>query len=65
MSLGICCPFCGEKLDIEYYSTGIKGKMGKTIVFCSNDNCEVKPCTDDTTPSKAIEEAKLFGKLTT
>ena len=63
MSLGIECPFCGEALEIEYYSTGVKGKAGKTIVFCNNDNCTVKPCTDETSPSKAIAEARLFGKI--
>ena len=63
MSLGINCPFCGGKLDIEYYSTGIKGKSGETVVFCPNDNCKVKPCTNATSPSKAIEEAHLFGKI--
>jgi len=62
MSLGIKCPFCGDALEMEYYSKG-KGMSGKTVVFCGNDNCKVKPCTNETTPSKAIEEAKLFGKI--
>jgi hypothetical protein len=62
MSLGINCAFCGVKLEMEYYSKG-KGKPGKMIVYCNNDSCKVKPCTDDTSPSKAIGEAKLFGKI--
>ncbi|MEG6615372.1 hypothetical protein V6C27_02865 [Peptococcaceae bacterium 1198_IL3148] len=61
--MGIRCPFCGEKLDMEYYQSGIKGKMGKTVVFCNNDRCNIKPCTDATSPSKAFKEAELFGKI--
>jgi len=62
MSLGINCPFCGEKLELEYYQIK-KGRTGETVVFCNNDNCKIKPCTDATTPSKAIAEARLFGKI--
>jgi len=62
MSLGINCPFCGEKLEIEYYSNG-KGKRGNVMVFCNNDSCKVKPCTDAMNPSATINEARLFGKI--
>ena len=62
MSLGIKCPFCSDNLEMEFYSTGIKGAMGWSVVFCGNDKCPIKPCTDVSSPSKAIAEARFFGK---
>lgn len=47
------CPYCNQPLTYEIYK--FKGKISY-ILFCENDNCLVKPCTDTTTLLKAIEE---------
>lgn len=47
------CPYCNQPLTYEIYK--FKGEISY-ILFCENDNCLVKPCTDATTSSKAIEE---------
>lgn len=48
------CPYCNQPLSHEIYQM----KPGKIqyILFCENEDCPVKPCTDATTPSKAIKE---------
>lgn len=46
------CPWCGHKLVSDTY----KAKPIQLIVYCDNDNCPVKPCTDATIPSKVYAE---------
>lgn len=57
------CPFCGKELKLEVYESGVRGGVGRCIMFCDNDECEVKPCTAMGTPSRVIEEASYFGKI--
>lgn len=54
------CKYCGSDLISEVYKNG-KYKVPRMIVFCGNDNCKVKPCTDDSIPSIVIEEVKHFA----
>lgn len=53
------CPFCGEELKMEAYRD-----MGKIscVMFCDNDDCEVKPCTAVGSPSNVVKEAECFGR---
>lgn len=46
------CPYCGSKLIADSYKT----KPVEHIVYCDNDECPVKPCTDSTIPSKVYAE---------
>ena len=38
--------------------------MGKIscVMFCDNDDCEVKPCTAVGSPSNVVKEAECFGR---
>lgn len=58
---GIKCPYCNQPAKIDSYVKGkIKGSGISTIVFCDNDECEIKPCTDSTRASWAIADAKAW-----
>lgn len=59
MLKGILCPYCGEPTKLETYIME-KGRMPETIIFCDNDECSVKPCTDATRASLAIADAKSW-----
>ena len=48
------CPHCNQPLSHEVYQ--IKPGKLQFILFCENEGCPVKPCTDATIPSKAIKE---------
>ncbi|SHN77406.1 hypothetical protein [Desulfitobacterium chlororespirans] len=61
--IGIKCGFCGEPLYMDSYKSWQKGRAGSIIVFCDNDECPVKPCSDAVNPSRALAEAKAFGNL--
>ncbi|CDX01277.1 Hypothetical protein DPCES_1390 [Desulfitobacterium hafniense] len=61
--IGIKCGFCGEPLYMDSYKPRQKGRAGSIIVFCDNEDCAVKPCSDSTHPTAAIREAKAFGKI--
>lgn len=50
------CPYCNKPLSHEIYQ--MKPGQLQYILFCENEDCPVKPCTDATTPSKAIKEIK-------
>ena len=52
------CPFCGEKLTTDSYKVS---KGIEFIAYCDNENCDVQPCTDATTPSKVFAEILSFG----
>jgi hypothetical protein len=60
--LGIKCAFCGVPLELEIYPH-CKREAPTVIIFCDNDECKVKPSTNDTMASRAFEEVKLFGKI--
>lgn len=47
------CPYCGKKLIMDNYKMG---KSLQNIVYCDNDDCPVKPCTDSTIPSRVYAE---------
>jgi ssDNA-binding Zn-finger/Zn-ribbon topoisomerase 1 len=47
------CPHCGSKLLSDSYKIN---KQVEFIVYCNNDNCPVKPCTDSTIPSRVYNE---------
>ena len=47
------CPYCGSKLFWENY---VIRRRVQSIVYCDNDNCSVKPCTDSTSPSNVYAE---------
>lgn len=52
------CPYCNQKMSSETY----KMKYFQYIIFCENKNCPVNPCTDATTPTKAIAEIESMYK---
>ena len=55
------CKYCGNELKSEVYKKG-KCNVPRMIVFCENDNCPVKPCTDDNIPSLVMEELLYIAK---
>lgn len=62
-ALGIKCPFCGSNLAMDIYIN--RKKFAPTVcVFCENDSCDVQPITDDTSPSKAFADVKVWGTWT-
>lgn len=53
------CPFCDKEMKFETIERG----SAIMVMFCENDKCNVKPCTDYGTPSEVIAEASQFGKI--
>lgn len=48
------CPYYNKPLSHKIYQ--MKPGQLQYILFCKNEDCLVKPCTDATTPSKTIKE---------
>lgn len=59
MSLGIKCPYCNEPLEMESY-TMPEHISSKMVIFCDNDQCEIKPCTDQMSPSRAFADVEAW-----
>ena len=55
------CKYCGSDLIAEVYKTGRHGSV-RMLVYCDNENCNVKPCSDDDIPSAVMEEVKHFAE---
>lgn len=55
------CKYCGSDLIVETYKKGRHGGF-RMLVYCDNDNCDVKPCSNDDIPSDVMEEVKYFAE---
>lgn len=61
-TIAMPCPFCGGPVQIETYQIDQrKGRPPRLIVYCDNDNCAIKPCTEDTSPQEALSDAAAWG----
>ena len=58
------CKYCGAELSAESYRMHKNGvhNTPRMLVYCPNDKCPVKPCTNDTYPSAMMAEVKCFAK---
>lgn len=55
------CKYCGAELVSDSYRLS-KRRGFRLIVYCPNEQCDVKPCSNEGIPSDVLEEVKCFGE---
>jgi hypothetical protein len=48
------CPYCGKYMVMDIYKRS--RKSAQIIIYCDNNDCKVKPCTDSGSPSRVYAE---------